>query len=103
MEYKVTTSRRAKRNIADIGKYIATQLHAPETAREYLDNFKNQIAELNHMPKRFALVSDERLAKMGLRSAQVKNYSIFYIVEEQTQAVTVISVMYNRRDWVNLL
>jgi toxin ParE1/3/4 len=103
MEYKVTTSHRAKRNMTYIGKYIATQLHAPETAREYLDNFKSQIAELNHMPKRFALVSDERLAKMGMRSVQVKNYSIFYIVDEQTKTVTVISVMYSRRDWVNLL
>ncbi|MCL1843028.1 MAG: type II toxin-antitoxin system RelE/ParE family toxin [Defluviitaleaceae bacterium] len=103
MEYEVIATRRAKINITRIAKYIATDLYALESAKELVTEIKSQILDLNFMPKRFALVPDERLAKMGMRSVPVKNYSIFYIVDEQTRTVTVISVMYSRRDWANLL
>ena len=49
------------------------------------------------------LNSDERLAQEGVRSFPVKNYTIFYVVDEQIQIVTIISVMYSKRNWANLL
>jgi len=103
MVYKVSTSHRAQNDMLEIGKYIATQLHAPESASKLLDDMENEIADLNTMPKRFALVSDERLAQMGIRSVPVKNYSIFYTVDEQEESVIIISVMYSKRNWANLL
>jgi len=62
-----------------------------------------EMNSLDTMPKRFALVSDDRLAQMGIRSVPVKNYSIFYTVDEQENSVTIISVMYSKRNWANLL
>jgi plasmid stabilization system protein ParE len=55
------------------------------------------------MPKKFALVLDDELAKRGYRSVSVKNYIIFYTINEKTETVNIISVMYNRREWTNLL
>ena len=103
MVYKVVVSSRAKNDMLEIGEYIAVELLAPDAAGNHLNAFETQIADLNHMPKRYALVSDERLAQMGIRSVDVKNYTLFYYVNDEAETVTVISVMYSRRDWANLL
>jgi toxin ParE1/3/4 len=103
MVYKVVVSSSAKNDMLEIGEYIAVELLAPNAAGNHLDAFETQIADLNYMPKRFALVFDERLAQMGIRSVDVKNYTLFYHVDDGTETVTIISVMYSRRDWMNLL
>jgi len=54
--------------MSEIGKYIATQLHAPEAARNLLNDFNNEIASLHFMPTRYALVSNDQLALRGVRS-----------------------------------
>ena len=103
MTFRVITSTRAEREMWETVDYISFELSSPQTALDLVEKIEQQIADLEFMPKRFMLVSDERLAQMGMRSVHVKNYSIFYVVDEQTATVTVISVMYGRRDWANLL
>jgi len=101
--YRVVPSGRARKDILDITEYITSELDSPEAARKLLIALNKEMNSLDTMPKRFALVSDERLAQMGIRSVPVKNYSIFYTVDEQEKSVTIISVMYSKRDWANLL
>ena len=103
MAYSVITSRIAKRDIADIGKYIATESQSLEMAIKVVDEIERQILDLNQMPKRYALVSDERLSQKGFRSIPIKNYIIFYVVEEQAKTVNIVGVLHNKRDWINLL
>ena len=51
------------------------------------------------------MVQDEFLASLGIRSIKVKNYLIFYNIEEDenNKYVNAISFMYNKRDWINIL
>ena len=46
---------------------------------------------------------EERLAAKGYRVLPVKNYLIFYKVNEAEKCVDIIRILYNRRDWINLL
>ena len=103
MTYNISISETAEMEMKSISDYISDVLHSPQSAYNLMREMQKQIRALNQMPKRYPLVFDERLAKMGIRSMPVKNYSIFYIVSEQENTVTIISVMYNRRDWANLL
>jgi plasmid stabilization system protein ParE len=103
MAYKIRKSRRAKSDIIEIGKYIAVEFSAPESASKLLDEIEVNISNLKDMPKMFPLVRDEELAKQGYRSMSAKNYLIFYTVDEETKTVNIVSAMYNRRDWTNLL
>lgn len=89
--------------MASIFRYIAETLHAPESASELLDDIEEEIISLGDMPKKFALVSDKKLAERGIRLATVKNYLIFYVINEKKQTVSIVSVMYNKRDWSSLL
>jgi len=103
MVYDIIISARAKHDMIEIGKYIAMRLHAPLAARKLLDNVEKLISNLDQMPKRYGLVSDERLAKLGIRFIPINNYIIFYVVNENIKAVTIVSVMYSERNWMDLL
>ena len=46
---------------------------------------------------------DEYLTEKGLRFAIIKNYLMFFIVDEENKIVTVIRFLYRRRDWKNIL
>jgi len=41
MEYNVITSSRAKMDMLEIAKYIATELYAPEAANNLLNDFES--------------------------------------------------------------
>ena len=46
----------------------------------------------------------KRIAGHGvIRSIPVKNYLIFYLIDDATKTVNVLRVLYSRRDWTNLL
>ena len=65
----------------------------------------NRIAEaiqsLNILPERCALVESEPERTQGLRQMLVDNYSVFYIVGEDT--VSVARVLYSASDLVRRL
>ena len=103
MEYNVVVARRAKIDMSEINAYITDELCNPEAALKLLDEIYDQAISLKIMPKRFALVSDERLALLGIRSIPVKNYLVFYTVDDTTRVVNVVRVLCFRRDWANLL
>lgn len=50
------------------------------------------------MPERFCVYDKEPWKTRGLRIMPVDNYLVFYIPDKKTQTVTVIRVMYGRRD-----
>ena len=58
---------------------------------------------LEQLPTRHALVADERLAQNGIRQIPVKNYIVFYIINEADSAVTVVRILYGQRNWIDLL
>ena len=103
MNYKVRTLLRAKREMEAIVRYITEELGNPQAATNLLDALLAQIQNLSVMPKIFPLVSDKKLAKRGIRFVPVGNFTVFFTVDEDEKYVNIASVMYNRRDWGNLL
>ena len=55
------------------------------------------------MPERYAVISEEPYTSMGLRKINVENYLIFYIVNEKEKTVSIVRVLYSRREWHNLI
>ncbi len=103
MTYQVIVSRQAEMDMVEIGRYISRELKSLQSANDLQDEFDGKILALEQMPRRFALVSDERLARLGYRSVAVKNYIIFYTVDEPAQTVIIIRVVYGARDWAHLI
>ena len=93
----------AESDLKNIRLYIEEELLEPNTAIKIIDEIGESIVSLEELPMRNALVCDARLAKLGIRRAMVKNYIIFYIVDEKESEVTIIRILYSKRNWINLL
>ncbi len=101
--YNIQITEPAEKDLYEIGSYISKELLEPETAKKVVSKIAKGINSLEDMPLRNALVSDDRLANKGIRKIIVDNYIVFYIVTENANTVTIIRILYSRRDWVNLL
>jgi len=102
-KYKIAVSEPAENDLRDIVRYISSQLSAPMTALKMMDAFEEAIARLANMPKGYPLVSDERLNAMNYRKLIVKNYIIFFTIDDPSKSVNVERILYARRDWLHIL
>jgi len=102
-KYNVYLSEPAEQDLDEISLYISTQLLAPTTAENMLNIFHEAMLGLSHMPKRHPLVDDVFLASLGYRTMPVKNYLVFYSVNELLHDVNIERILYERRDWKNIL
>ena len=55
------------------------------------------------MPRRYPLAEEEPLRKKGIRKMTVKNFFVYYLVDEENRRVSVIAVVYGRRDQIAVL
>lgn len=101
--YDIQITEPAEKDLYEIGAYISKELLEPETAKKIISTIAKKINSLEDMPLRNALVADDRLAYKGIRKIMVDNYIIFYIVTEEIKVVTIVRILYSRRDWMNLL
>lgn len=103
-EYKIIISELAFDDMASIKRYIRSELKNPEAAEKIIEDFYVQIRDLSLMPKRFELIDEEILSSFyGIRKVQVGNYYVFYRFFETTGIISIIRVLYKRRDWSQLL
>ncbi len=102
-DYSIKITEPAENDLRGIGDYIAQQLLEPEIARKVVNKIGNAIMTLEETPLRNSLVADQRLSLQGIRKIIVENFIVFYIVKEELRIVTIIRILYGRRDWMNLL
>ena len=102
-EYKVIIERPGQRDLKDILHYIMYTLKEPEIAKRIYATIKEQILTLGKMPFRHSTVLDQPYAEMGVRKLLVENYNVFYIINETKCEVHVLRILYNRREWQNIL
>ena len=100
-QYDVKISHVALRDMEQIYSYIADCLMEPDTAMGQYNRIAKAIQSLNILPERCALVESEPERTQGLWQMLVDNYSVFYIVGEDT--VSVARVLYSASDLVRRL
>jgi len=102
-EHKVIIEISAQRDLQNILHYITDTLKEPVIARRIYMSIKEQILTLRQMPLRHSLVQDQPYTTMGVRKLLIENYIAFYIIDEEKCEVHVLRVLYNRREWQNIL
>lgn len=102
-KYSINIGKLAERDMWEAVSYIQEVLFQPESAKRIYRAFKDQINSLSTMPERYAVIAEEPYTSMGLRKVNVENYLIFYIVNEKEKTVSIVRVLYGRREWHNLV
>ena len=98
MKYEVVTTAQAVADLRAIFEYIAYELLAGENAIKQLNRLEEAILSLGEMPERYHLYDKEPWRERNLHIMPVDNYLVFYIPQDDDKTVTVIRVMYGRRD-----
>lgn len=103
MDYQVILTPLAIEQIQQTMAYITQTLQAPETAQRWAQLLRSEIQGLSFLPFRFPLTSEEPWCSRGVRKMTVKNFLVYYIVDEAQSLVTVTAVIYGRRDQIDAL
>ena len=101
--YRINIAVVAKQDIRDIKTYITNELQEPVIAINITNAILDAIDSLEQMPDRIALVKDKRLAAQGIRPLYVKNYTVFFRIDDSFDVVEVVRVLYSHRDWASIL
>jgi addiction module RelE/StbE family toxin len=102
-KYNIEITEPAENDLIGIGNYIKYELLEPAIALKTIDSISTNILELETMPFRNELVKDERLSIQGIRKSLINNYIIFYTISEKLYTVTIIRILYAKRNWMELL
>ena len=101
--YDIQITEPAEKDLYEIGIYISKELLEPMTAKKVISKIAKVINSLEDMPLRNAVVTDERLAYRGIRKVNVDNYIVFYIAQEENKTVTILRILYGKREGMNLI
>lgn len=97
-EYEVRVTRQALEQIKEIVHYISNDLMAPDAAHNLLNKMKAEITKLSSFQKKHDLIDEEPWRTEGVRKIVVKNFLIYYWVDDENNRVQVTAVIYSRRD-----
>lgn len=101
--YKLSYLPLANRDIADAVNYIADELFAPKAALDLLDAFDMSISRLKDFPYSCRVYQPVKPLEQEYRIMPVKNYTVFYTVDEQKKLVEITRVIYTKRYFENQL
>jgi len=101
--FELEFSEKVNSDIVSTLKYISTVLEAPKAAENHYKELLITYEKLKKNPHRRALVQNKYLASKGIRSINVKNYVMFYKINEDANTILLYRFLYCRRDWLNIL
>ena len=100
-EYNVVFSETADNDLGDIVEYLSN--FSPNIARSYYDEIMVKTLSLSLMPHRCPFVKDESLREKGYRWLSIRNYTVFFVIDEIDNAVDIRAILYSRREYTALL
>ena len=96
--YTIKYSTKAINDLRDIYSYIAFNLQSPETAAKMVRRIRNSIKELDFMPERNPILDWEPWNSLNTHKMRVGNYLVFYIVYPLRSSVSIVRIVYGKRD-----
>jgi plasmid stabilization system protein ParE len=101
--YKLEYLPLAKQDMVEIARYINKELHNPLAAENLTVEMIKAAERLVDFPYSKAVYISPKPLKREYRRLAVKNYIMFYWVNEMEKSIVVARVVYARRDFDNLL
>ena len=100
-EYNVVMSVTAENDLDDVVEYLSN--FSPNIARRYYDEIMVKALSLAFMPQRCPFVQDDALREKGYQWLFVRNYTIFFIIDEENDIVDIQAIMYSGREYTAIL
>jgi len=101
--YKLDYLPIATQDMVNIMKYISHELCNPAAAELLMHEMLESADNLMFSPYSNAIHQNIRPLKQEFRKLIVKNYIMFYWIDETEKQITIARVLYSRRDYEKLL
>lgn len=102
-KYKIKLTKQATEHLQIIRDYISIELKAPDATKNMLKILKKKIFSLETMPQRIKCVDEKPWQDLGFRKVKVKNYYIYFWIDENKRTIQINAIIYIKRDKNNLL
>ena len=99
MAFRVEFSEHADVDLDDILLYISDELCAPQAAERFYLAVFDKLDFLCENPYMYPLHHNETLKAKGFRFIVISNYLLFYIINDIKNIVTIIRILYGKRDF----
>ena len=103
MDYTVEFTQPAEIDLIGIYTYIADTLKAPQAASRIYASIKQEITTLSTNPERHQVIDEPPYESQGIRKLFVENYVAFYVADKEKRSVSILRILYNRREWQSIL
>jgi toxin ParE1/3/4 len=101
--YRLRFSKIYRIDVDSSYNYIKDKLEAPMAAENLIKEILEKLIKIRENPNIRPLVQDKYLASLGYRLINVKNYMIFFIIDNDNKHIKIIRFLYNKRNWINIL
>jgi plasmid stabilization system protein ParE len=95
-DYEITYLPLALADLEELFHYIVTKLEAPQAARNLRAEIDAAVRNLIQFPYAHTLYRSQKPLKKEYRKLRVKNFYLFYVVEETP--IEIHRVIYAKRD-----
>ncbi len=101
--YKIEFLPIAKKDIDDIIYYISHNLKNVTASKKLRDLFMSSLDNILEFPYGCSLYHPIAVLKNEYRSYRVKNFLMFYTINEEESLITIVRVLYQKMDISNIL
>ena len=101
--YIVEISKTAKQDLEDIILYLQYSLAGEIIADKYKILFKQKLKDLENIAGSMPILSEELTGHKDIRKINVRNYIVFYIIDETNSKVLVLRIGHAFMDWEKYL
>lgn len=98
-KFVVEISETAERDLENIISYLRYNLSGDIMADKYKILFKQELKDLENIAGSMPILSEDLTGHKNIRKINVRNYIVFYIVDEENSKVLVLRIGHAFMDW----
>lgn len=102
-KYVVEVSETAKQDLENIISYLRYNLSGDIIADKYKILFKQELKNLEDLAGSTPILSEELTGHKNIRKINVRNYIMFYIVDEKNSKALILRIGHAFMDWEKYL
>ncbi len=102
-KYIVEISETAEKDLEDIISYLRYNLAGDIVADKYKILFKQELKYLENIAGSMSILDEELTGHKNIRKINIRNYIIFYIVDEDDSKALVLRIGHAFMDWEKFL
>lgn len=102
-KYIVEISETAEKDLEDIISYLRYSLAGDIIADKYKILFKQKLKDLENVAQSMPILNEKLTGHKEIRKINVRNYVIFYIVDQEKGKVLVLRIGHAFMDWEKYL